>query len=140
MGAVVALLSRNIIIDGSDGADGIFGGRVLIASTIEKEGGDSFYRAGHGQFSYVQFKSMGQFGYNADDDPRFQLAFYNIDPTAGPNRLQLGWPRYALTRELAHKMGQRISNKIFGSHSLKNDTFFIFSSGDFITDKNKIAD
>lgn len=54
MGAVVALLSRNIIIDGSDGANEIFGGRVLIASTVEKEGGDSFYRSGHGQFSYVQ--------------------------------------------------------------------------------------
>ena len=54
MGAVVALLSRNIVIDGSDGANEIFGGRVLIASTVEKEGGDSFYRSGHGQFSYVQ--------------------------------------------------------------------------------------
>jgi hypothetical protein len=60
----------------------------LIASTIEKDGGESYYRSGHGQFSHVQFKGMGQFGYNADDDPRFQIAFYNINTQAGINRKQ----------------------------------------------------
>ena len=69
MGSQVALLSRNIILDGSDGAEGILGGRVLISSTIEEDGGKDYHRTGHGQFSYVQFKAMGQFGYTDNRDP-----------------------------------------------------------------------
>ena len=90
MGSEVIILSRNIVVDGADGANGVLGGRILIASTIEKEGGKTFHRSGYGQFSNVEFRHMGQFGYQEMNDPRTAIAFYNIQgsPDAGSGRKQ----------------------------------------------------
>ena len=79
LGSEVMLLSRNIVIDGADGANGVLGGRILIASTIEKNGKKTYHRSGYGQFSNVEFRHMGQFGYQDINDPRTAIAFYNIN-------------------------------------------------------------
>ena len=79
LGSEVMLLSRNIVIDGADGANGVLGGRILIASTIEKNGKKTYHRSGYGQFSNVEFRHMGQFGCQDIKDPRTAIAFYNIN-------------------------------------------------------------
>jgi len=82
--AEVVLLSRNIKIDGFDGADGKVGGRVLITSIIDEKNGHKYLRTGFGQFSFVEFRGMGQFGYNNFDDLRAQLLFYGVNTAADP--------------------------------------------------------
>ena len=81
-GAEVALLTRNIVIDGSGGAEGKVGGRVLITGWTDTVGGHQYIRNGYGQFSFVEFKGMGQFGYTNFDDLRSQILFYQVN-TAG---------------------------------------------------------
>ena len=78
-GAEVALLTRNVVIDGSDGADGIFGGRILITGFSQENGGNTYKRQGYGQFSFVEFKGMGQYGYSSYDDLRAQILFYGVN-------------------------------------------------------------
>jgi len=77
--AEVALLTRNIVIDGSGGAEGKMGGRILVTNYMETNGVHTYYRNGYGQFSFVEFKGMGQFGYSEYDDLRAAILFYNVD-------------------------------------------------------------
>ena len=79
--AEVALLTRNIRIDGSGGAESKVGGRVVIFSWIENIDGHEFVHQGYGQFENVEFKGMGQFGYTNYDDLRAQILFWDINPT-----------------------------------------------------------
>lgn len=66
---------------------------------------------------------MGQFGYNAEDDPRFQLAFYNIDPTAGANRLQSYVRGCAFDRGFNAGIGAQ-----FNTHGLEITNNIIFGA------------
>ena len=79
--AEVALLTRNIRIDGSGGAEGKVGGRVVVFSWTENIDGHEFVHAGYGQFENVEFKGMGQFGYTNYDDLRAQILFWGTNPT-----------------------------------------------------------
>ena len=78
-GAEVAILSRNIKLDGSEGADGKVGARILITSFSEQIAGHDYLRRGVGQFENVEFKGFGQFGHDRYDDHRCQILFYNIN-------------------------------------------------------------
>jgi len=71
-------LSRNIIIDGSENSDQKIGGRVIVTTVTEQVNGHDYVREGYGQFSYVGFKGMGQYGYSNFDDLRAQLLLYNL--------------------------------------------------------------
>ena len=62
MGAMAVLLSRNIKLDGMEGGWELgYGGRVLIGSVMEEDGKNSYWRAGYGQFSNVEFKVFQNF-------------------------------------------------------------------------------
>ena len=78
-GAEVALLTRNIKLDGSGGAEGKVGARILITPYTEEFNGHHYVRSGFGQFSFVEFKGFGQFGYDNYDDMRAQILFYQVD-------------------------------------------------------------
>ena len=84
-GAEVGLLSRNIVLDGTEGADGKFGARVLITQYTTEIDGHDYVRLGHGQFENVEFKGFGQYGYDSYVDLRSQILFYQIDGAAGPH-------------------------------------------------------
>ena len=84
-GAEVALLTRNILIDGSGGAESKVGGRVLITGYTKTVGLHDYVRKGYGQFSYVEFKGMGQFGYTNYDDLRAQILFYDVNVAGDAN-------------------------------------------------------
>ncbi|XP_066933159.1 fibrocystin-L-like [Clytia hemisphaerica] len=73
--AKVALLSRNILIEGVNEPEGSlndqhFGCRILVGN----------YHGGHGsaELSNVEVKHCGQYGWNEEYDPRFSLAFLNL--------------------------------------------------------------
>ena len=72
MSAKVALLTRNIVIEGADDPvnslrDQSFGARVLVGRYIDNDG--SMY-VGKAQISEVQFKNGGQYGWNEKYEPR----------------------------------------------------------------------
>jgi hypothetical protein len=69
-GAEISLLTRNILIDGTGGSERKIGGRIIIATLNSTISGNTYLREGYGQFSNVQFKGMGQFGYTNYDDFR----------------------------------------------------------------------
>ena len=73
--AEVGLLTRNIVIDGSNGgAEEYYGGRLLVTGAPENK----IYRQGHATIDNVHFIGMGQYGMTSLRDPRFALSFYNI--------------------------------------------------------------
>jgi hypothetical protein len=78
-GAEVALLTRNIVIDGSGGAESKVGGRILITGATEENNGHDYIREGYGQFSFIELKGMGQHGYTNYDDLRAQIVFYDVN-------------------------------------------------------------
>ena len=80
-GAEVALLTRNIVIDGNAGSEKM-GGRTMVAGYSETIDGNDYVRAGSGQFSGVEFKDYGQFGHEGYDDYRSAVLFYETQGTA----------------------------------------------------------
>ena len=78
-GAEVALLSRNVRIDGGDGGENSFGGRLVIAADQATGSKSTQLHSAHGQLSFVEFVSMGQLGYSSYTDLRSQVLFYNVE-------------------------------------------------------------
>ena len=71
--AEVALLTRNIVIDGSGGSNHKTGGRILISSQVKEIGHHNYTRSGFAQFSFVEFKGMGQHGFTSYNDYRYTI-------------------------------------------------------------------
>lgn len=76
--AEVALLTRNIVIDGSGGSNHKTGGRILISSQVKEIGHHNYTRSGFAQFSNVEFKGMGQHGYTSYNDYRYEFNVFKI--------------------------------------------------------------
>ena len=87
--AEVVLLSRNIKLDGTGGSEMKHGARVLLTSYTEEANGHFYVRQGAGQFSGVEFKGFGQYGYDRYDDMRSQILFYGVDANANETTGQL---------------------------------------------------
>ncbi|XP_065660201.1 fibrocystin-L isoform X2 [Hydra vulgaris] len=86
MSAKVGLLSRNIIIEGANEPKGSvtndgFGCRVLVGKYTQ----DGITSVGKARISEVEFRSCGQLGYADSYDPRYALAFLNIDDATDEN-------------------------------------------------------
>nr|XP_047143668.1 fibrocystin-L-like isoform X2 [Hydra vulgaris] len=86
MSAKVGLLSRNIIIEGANEPKGSvtndgFGCRVLVGKYTQ----DGVKSVGNAMISEVEFRSCGQLGYADSYDPRYALAFLNIDDVTAEN-------------------------------------------------------
>ena len=78
--AEVGHLSRNIVLDGREGADeDDFGARVLITRTIVRNGHHVYVRSGVGQFDGVEFRGFGQKGADKYSDFRNQILFYDLN-------------------------------------------------------------
>ncbi|XP_076045156.1 fibrocystin-L-like [Oratosquilla oratoria] len=85
MAGEVALMTRNIVIEGQDYAnlsqEGL-GGRLLVSQFTA----DGVTYKGSAQLENVQFLNMGQLGWTDHNDPRFALVFYNLgDVSSGPS-------------------------------------------------------
>ena len=79
--AEVGLLTRNIVIENGnpDLADQeAFGCRVLVSTYLNAT--EPALYVGQAQIRGVEFKGCGQLGYTESFDPRFALAFLNINP------------------------------------------------------------
>ena len=74
MGAEVQYLTRNVKIQGSEGSEKFFGGRIVA---VKSDDGSS-YRRGWAQIDSVEMKNMGQFGYTRTTDSRAAVAFYHL--------------------------------------------------------------
>ena len=86
-GAEVALLTRNIVIDGNAGVDKM-GGRVFVASYTQVIDTNTYIRAGSGQFVGVEFKDFGQNGHENYDDWRGGLLFYDTEGKANATEIR----------------------------------------------------
>lgn len=76
MAAKVALLTRNIVVEGANDPVGSldqqsFGCRVLVGSFVEA----GLQYRGKAMISNVQFKNCGQYGWNEDYDPRYTTQY-----------------------------------------------------------------
>lgn len=74
MAAKVAVLTRNVVVEGADDPVGSlgqqsFGCRVLVGSYVEA--GKRY--GGKASISNVQFKNCGQYGWNEGYDPRYSM-------------------------------------------------------------------
>ena len=76
MGAEVSHLTRNIIINGNQDSNDIFGGRIVVVKSDD----NASYRRGWAQIDNVQFAFMGQFGHTLPLDLRMPVAFYHLGP------------------------------------------------------------
>ena len=82
--AEVGLLTRNIVLDGTEGSvEDDFGARVVLTRTETVEGHHTYIRSGVGQFDGVEFKGFGQKGADRYDDYRCQILFYDFPSTEG---------------------------------------------------------
>ena len=78
MASEVALLTRNVVIDGTGGSDGKHGARIIVSTSTVSPDGNHYVSRGFGQFSFVEFKGLGQFGYSDETDLRAQILFHNV--------------------------------------------------------------
>ncbi|KAK7084669.1 Fibrocystin-L [Halocaridina rubra] len=84
MAGEVGLLTRNIVIEGSDYPDlqkDSFGGRIVV-SKLSSDGVDY---TGQIQLHSVELRNMGQEGFPDPDDPRYSLALVNLGLNDGSN-------------------------------------------------------
>ncbi|GFS10808.1 polycystic kidney and hepatic disease-like 1 [Elysia marginata] len=113
MKAEVALLTRNIKIEGDEYTDSekeSFGTRVLVGQTFYK--GEQ--RAGFGQFSNVEFFHTGQEGFTENYDARFSLTF--MDTTSTPGMIM-----YSFVRRCAFHNGYSTAIGAFAIQGLEID-------------------
>ncbi|KAK3879633.1 hypothetical protein Pcinc_015818 [Petrolisthes cinctipes] len=72
----VGLLTRNIVIEGNKypGFENKLGGRVIVSRLTQ----DGLDYEGFAKLDAVEFRNMGQLGFDDTDDPRFSLAFHSL--------------------------------------------------------------
>ncbi|KAK4312053.1 hypothetical protein Pmani_016482 [Petrolisthes manimaculis] len=75
----VGLLTRNIVIEGNKypGFENKLGGRVIVSRLTQ----DGLDYEGSAKLDGVEFRNMGQLGFDDTDDPRFSLAFHSLGET-----------------------------------------------------------
>ncbi|KAK4308482.1 hypothetical protein Pmani_019822 [Petrolisthes manimaculis] len=75
----VGLLARNIVIEGNKypGFENKLRGRVIVSRLTQ----DGLDYEGSAKLDAVEFRNMGQLGFNDTDDPRFSLAFHSLGET-----------------------------------------------------------
>ncbi|KAK4327441.1 hypothetical protein Pmani_002105 [Petrolisthes manimaculis] len=75
----VGLLTRNIVIEGNKypGFENKLRGRVIVSRLTQ----DGLDYEGSAKLDAVEFRNMGQLGFDDTDDPRFSLAFHSLGET-----------------------------------------------------------
>ncbi|KAK4328055.1 hypothetical protein Pmani_001528 [Petrolisthes manimaculis] len=75
----VGLLARNIVIEGNKypGFENKLRGRVIVSCLTQ----DGLDYEGSAKLDAVEFRNMGQLGFDDTDDPRFSLAFHSLGET-----------------------------------------------------------
>ncbi|KAK0070514.1 fibrocystin-L [Biomphalaria pfeifferi] len=120
LSAVVALLSRNIRIEGEDYdklmADS-HGARVLVAQT-EYNGSQM---SGFAQISNVAFYHTGQEGFMENYDPRFSIAY--VDVISAP-----GTARYSYVKKSSFYCGFSTAIGAFGVNGLEIDNNVVYQT------------
>ena len=124
--AEVSLLSRNIKITGEqyEGVDeDLFGARVLVAKA---EHGNRAL-TGSARLSNIEIKNGGQYGWSSNYDPRFSIAFLNIEGAQRSSEI----PQHSLVKQCSFNINY---NSAAGFFSSGNITFQGNSILEYIND------
>jgi len=129
-GAEIGLLSHNIVIDGHSDSEDIFGGRLVVMRSAEENTGAQRY--GWAQIQNVEFRGMGQFGYQEDDDQRVPIFLWGLQDASVADSVYNIQPSYVKDSAFHHCYNGGISTRFTTNFEISGNVMFDMVGGQHI--------
>ncbi|CAG5089689.1 Oidioi.mRNA.OKI2018_I69.PAR.g12308.t1.cds [Oikopleura dioica] len=129
-GAEIGLLSHNIVIDGHSDSEDIFGGRVVVMRSAEANTGALRY--GWAQIQNVEFRGMGQFGYQEEDDQRVPVFLWGLQDASVADSIYNIQPSYVKDSSFHHCYNGGIATRFTTNYEISGNVMYDMLGGNHI--------